>query len=297
VNLDTGGRISRLALGTVQFGTEYGVANVGGRPSLEAVGSILRYARSAGVTMLDTAVAYGDSEATLGRAGVNDFDVVTKLPAVPEGCADIAGWVTQQLAGSLHRLHLPRVHAVLLHRPDQLLSPMGETLYSALQMLKAEGVAGKIGASIYAPAELSHMLGHYDLDIVQCPFNPVDRRLVTSGWLAEMKRKRIEVHARSMFLQGVLLMTKKDRSLRFSRWDALWERWHGWLGDNGVTALQACLAFGLSHVQIDKVVLGVDNLDQLHAILDSSGSDFALPPPDLASEDPDLINPSRWAPK
>ena len=105
----------RLALGTVQFGLEYGVANQAGRVQLEDVRHILQEAAAQGVDTLDTAIAYGDSESTLGQAGAAGWRVVTKLPALPEGCADVAGGAAgcvchRPVSG---RDANPRTHAVL----------------------------------------------------------------------------------------------------------------------------------------------------------------------------------------
>lgn len=284
----------KLALGTVQFGVPYGVANTQGMPDRQAVTRMLACAETAGIDLLDTAAAYGDSEATLGSIGVRNWRVVTKLSAVPDDCADVAGWVRASLACSLERLGLSKVYGLLLHRPAQLLGQHGPAIAQAMQSMRDEGLVQKIGVSVYGPAELDSISGKMPLDLVQAPFNLLDRSLQMSGWLERLKEGGCEVHTRSAFLQGLLLMDKATRPQRFERWDALWQCWHAWLRDSQQTPQAAALGFVLAQPGIDRVVVGVDSVDHLQQLLAASRQPFIAPPPSLASDDPELVNPSMW---
>jgi aryl-alcohol dehydrogenase-like predicted oxidoreductase len=286
---------SRLALGTVQFGLPYGIANRGGQVSRAEAAAILDFAWGSGLDTLDTAIDYGESEQRLGEMGVGRWKVVSKLPAMPQDRTEVADWVRASVAGSLQRLRTPRLYGLLLHRPQQLLGPRGDALYRALVACKEEQRVGKIGVSIYGPEELDALWPRYKIDIVQAPFNILDRRLASSGWLTRLRDAEIEIHVRSIFLQGLLLMSAPDRPGRFSRWEPLWGQWHRWLAEQALTAVQACTAFALSRPGIDRVVVGVESLAQLQAILRAADAPAAEPPASLASEDPDLINPSRWS--
>lgn len=285
----------RLALGTVQFGLDYGVANAAGRVRLEEVKSILREAAAHGVDTLDTAIAYGDSEQVLGQAGVAGWHAVTKLPALPEACGDVAAWVGTQIQGSLDRLGVGQLHGVLLHRPDQLLGPQGKSLREALQDLKARGLARGIGVSIYAPDELERLAGVMPLDLVQAPLNLLDRRLVASGWARRLREQGTQLHARSAFLQGLLLMAPDQRPGKFARWPGIWAEWSRWLAETGLTPLQACLAYVMGVEGVDKVVVGVDSLQQLRQILKASDARLPGLPSWPQAVDADLINPARWS--
>jgi len=281
----------KLALGTAQFGLPYGIANNAGKVSQSEVAKILTRARESGIDLLDTAIAYGDSETSLGAVGVDGFKVVTKLPA--EIDSDIDMWVAQHLNASLRRLGVDAVYGLLLHRSEQLLGPHGWTLANALLKLKAEGLVSKIGVSIYAPEELDAVTRICAIDMVQAPFNLFDQRLMTSGWLTRLHDAGIEVHVRSAFLQGLLLMPRHHVPEKFLPWSALFDRWHLWLADGHSTAVQACLAF-VSHPMIDRVVVGIDSLVQLNEILHASATTPAVELPDLACNDTNLINPSKW---
>jgi hypothetical protein len=123
----------------------------------------------------------------------------------------------------------------------------------------------------------------------------MDHRIVTSGWLARLGDAGVSVHARSAFLQGLLLMLRDQRPNWASRWDSLWNCWHNWLDEQGISALEACLGFTLANRQFERVIVGVDSLPQLEEILAATGRATAIPPETLATEDLDLINPSRWS--
>lgn len=286
--------VPRLALGTVQFGLRYGIANQAGQVNRDDAAAILNHAWANHLDTLDTAIAYGESEQRLGEIGVEQWRVVSKLPALPLDCADVAKWVRESVHGSLSRLAIPRLHGLLLHRSQELLGAHGTEIYRALVVLRGEGKIGKIGVSIYDPEELDALGPRFQLDLVQAPFNVIDRRLAASGWLARLHQAGTEVHTRSAFLQGLLLMEPGRRPAAFSRWQPLWQHWHGWLHEQSMPALQACLGFVLAHAAIERVVVGVDSIEQLKEILTSAAAPAAVPPAALMSLDPDLINPSRW---
>lgn len=284
----------KLALGTVQFGLNYGVANTAGRVNTEMADAILRKAQLSGMDTLDTAIAYGDSESILGGLGVQGWSVVSKLPAVPEGCPDVVHWVKSQLQESLKRLGLQRMHGLLLHRPRQLLESVGDDLYAALQSLKTEGSVAKVGVSVYGPAELDALWSKYKLDLVQAPLNIVDRSLIDSGWASRLKDSGVEVHTRSVFLQGLLLIPADKRPAQFNRWSDFWEEWDRWLLATGLTPVQACLRYANSLDAIDRVVVGVDTVAQLNEVVAAADGVLDRLPAFKPLQDDRLINPTNW---
>ena len=283
----------KLALGTVQFGMRYGIANRRGQLDLAEARKVLERAAAAGIDTLDTAMTYGTSEATLGSLGVEQWRVISKLPALPDPCPDVEGWVRSALESCLERLRLGRLGALLLHAPADLAGPKGAALYAALLAMKRDGLVERIGISIYDPRELAALDG-LRFDVVQAPFNPIDRRLAASGWLYTLRRAGVEIHVRSIFLQGLLLMRADDRPASFARWQPVWNLWHGWLAKNGLSALEACLGYVAGYPQIDRVVVGVDGLAQLDDILNARIAPLSELPLALSVDDLDLINPSRW---
>ncbi len=285
----------RLALGTVQFGLLYGVANKSGQVSQTEAKSMLRIASENGIDTIDTAIAYGESEKCLGEVGVENFKLVTKLPAMPNGCLDINSWINEQVSSSLARLGVSQIYALLLHKSEDLLEPNGRELYRALDSLKEKGLVKKIGLSIYSPNELELLKNYFSFDLVQAPFNLIDQRLLHSGWMQKLKDNGVEIHTRSAFLQGLLLMKEIDIPPKFSPWKHLWKKWHNWLAENNISALQCSLAFPLSFPEIARVVVGADSHQQLKEIINATSNLLHTDLPNLLSADENLINPVNWS--
>jgi aryl-alcohol dehydrogenase-like predicted oxidoreductase len=153
----------------------------------------------------------------------------------------------------------------------------------------------KIGVSIYAPSELDMLVPQYQFDIVQAPFNLIDRRIFLSGWLQRLKQDGVEIHTRSAFLQGLLLMLRSEIPSKFATWSELWDIWHNWLAQNSVTAIQASLGYPLSFSEIDRVIVGADSVSQLEEIFSAVAGLTPVDFPDLHCDEESLINPSKWA--
>lgn len=287
--------VTRLALGTAQFGLNYGIANERGRVSTDQVSEILKAASSAGIDTLDTAIAYGDSEQRLGDVGISCWKVVSKLPEMPLDTVNVYPWVKQSVCTSLERLQVSQLYGLLLHRPGQLLGSQGDALYHSLSLMKEQGLVKKIGVSIYSPSELNLLYSKkFSFDLVQSPLNVLDRSLEKSGWLHKLRDLGVEIHTRSVFLQGLLLMNPSKRPTYFKRWQPLWDHWDQWLTDAKLTPLQACLSYVRSLPEVSRIVVGVDSLSQLEEILDSPISNLEIPDSIIASNDPELIYPFHW---
>lgn len=283
----------KLALGTAQFGLAYGIANPQPQISYTESKAIIDYGYSHGMTVLDTAVDYGESEARLGQIGVQSWKVISKLPAVPE-CENISDWVAESVGHSLERLKLKSLYGLLLHRPAQLLGEEGPKIYAALQRLKAEGLVEKIGVSVYEPSELEGVFSRGEFDIVQSPLSVLDRRLISSGWLGRLADRGVEVHARSVFLQGLLLMSAAQRPRKFDRWSGLWDCYHDWVAASGMLPLEACLGYVMSIPEIQQVVVGVNGMSHIQEILEAEGRPAPTWSSSLSTDDAELLNPLAW---
>lgn len=287
---------AKIALGTVQFGLDYGIANKNGQVPFSECTDILRYCKKVGIDTLDTAVTYGQSEELLGRIGVTDYSVVTKLPSVPTDCQDVKSWVYFNVTNSLQRLNVKSIYGILLHHPDDLFGEHGADLIEALHDVKRKGIVHKIGISIYDPIQLDPIMSLTQFDIVQAPVNLVDRRLETSGWLLKLKNDGVEVHSRSTFLQGLLLLANDELPKEFYWWSSIWNRWHEFLKDANISAIAACLAYPISLPQIDRIVVGVDSAQHLKMLVAAcQGKSKVFDTTFMISDDKRLINPSNWS--
>jgi aryl-alcohol dehydrogenase-like predicted oxidoreductase len=284
-----------LALGSANFGLDYGVANNSGRISECALSDILSFAQGAGVKVIDTAQAYGDSESRIGAiCDDSQFNFVTKI-GVEFKNQSLDYNVINSVKKSCRRLNQSRLHAVMLHRPEVLLGDRGRKFIRDLNMLKEEGVVSKVGVSIYSPEILTAISGLVKLDIVQVPFNVFDQQILSSGWSEKLKSAGVEIHTRSVFLQGLLLMQQPSLPEYFIKnWPAHFDAWYKFLSHNRSYALQVALKFALHQDWIDKIVVGVDNVLQLKELVKIEKSSEQIDFPQLACDDPNLINPSNW---
>jgi aryl-alcohol dehydrogenase-like predicted oxidoreductase len=293
----------KLALGTAQFGYCYGVSNRDGQTPIEEVHSILRCAASLGIRVLDTAPCYGESEAVLGSLlePGHQFQIVTKILIArgKSGChsgSGDAGLVAASFAESLKRLRVPRVHALLVHNPSELLSENGPDLFKELQLLKVGGLVGKVGVSVYSAVEIDRILASYPIDIVQLPINIFDQRLLHSGHLRQLKRAGVEIYARSIFLQGLLLMSPEALPPEMSQIREHLANYRRAIAANGISPLAAALHFSISLPDVDVVLCGVNTLRQLQEI--QRGIESPAPAMDwsqFALTQDSMLNPSRWS--
>ncbi|MDC0863388.1 aldo/keto reductase [Candidatus Pelagibacter sp.] len=287
--------MTKIALGTVQFGQSYGITNKLGKVKKSEVFKIIKFAKKKNIDLLDTAITYGDSEKVLGTVGVTDFNVVTKLPDCPVNSLNLISWVKNHINKSLKRLGLKNIYGLLIHRSENLRGVSGIKIKDILYQLKSEGLIKKIGVSIYNPDELEELTKKIKLDLVQAPINLIDQRLESSGWLSRLHDEGVEIHSRSTFLQGLLLLSRNNIPNKFERWANIWDRWEYEKKKNKKSPLEICLSYPLSLKKVDRVIVGVDSLKHLHSILIASKNidkikDYKI----IKSIDPLLLNPFNW---
>ena len=177
--------MSKLALGTAQFGLDYGIANESGKIKILDAKNILEFARVSKIDLIDTAIGYGDSEKVIGEIGAQEFKIVSKLPPFTENLLDIDLWLKNNVQSSLKRLGVKFLYGLLLHRPGDLRGDMGKKLIKALKKIQSQGLIKKIGLSIYDPRELDEFINLIEPDIIQAPLNIIDRRLeLAVGYLS-----------------------------------------------------------------------------------------------------------------
>ena len=285
-----------LAIGSAQFGSDYGIANKTGQVSIKEIALILDRAKEFGIDTIDTAISYGNSEKSLGRVGIKNWKVVTKIPEIPSNIdsADINFWLEEKITESLKRLNIENLYAVLLHRPDQLNDEKYKDVWCTLQNRQKAGDIQKIGYSIYDSNQLKGIFKKFEPSLIQVPFNLIDQRIKKSGFLKKFNEMNIEVHSRSCFLQGLLLLKKELIPSKFKKWDNFWNEYHTWLNRNNITPLEACLKYSVREKLISKVVIGVDSYTHIDEILSTLKNNSNINYQDFYMDDSDLINPVNW---
>lgn len=284
----------KLAIGTAQFGMSYGVSNKYGQVSPDSAKEIINIAKKLGVDTVDTAIAYGNSESTLGYCDTKGVRIVTKIPKLPGNLHDPKEWVRQQVKESLARCRKNNLYAVLMHSVDDLRTKDGTIIYDILKKLQYEGLIEKTGVSVYSPEQLEGVIDQFKIDLVQIPLNPLDQRFESSGMLTQLNLRGIEIHVRSVFLQGLLLMPSATLPKYFSKWSLQLEEWRLWAVSNNLSPLQACIGHALSFDKIGRIVIGIENTNQLREITSAFSGRKIRTPPCFSTEDVGLINPSLW---
>jgi aryl-alcohol dehydrogenase-like predicted oxidoreductase len=286
-----------FGLGTAQFGLAYGISNDRGQVPRSEVESILEAAANSGCNILDTAAVYGDSEQVLGDCySTPRFRVVTKTAQFRTSVigAEAAATLRATFENSLSRLRLERVHGLLIHYADDLLASGGDRLWREMERLRAEGSVSRIGASLYDGAQLDRLLERFPFGIVQVPLNVLDQRLVRSGRLADLRQRGIEVHVRSPFLQGILLMAPADLPAWFAPIRPLVEGFQAAARSRGLTPLEAAIAFVRNQPDVDVMVMGFTGRDQFADCLTAYRRQVAFDATKFSSDDPRFLNPMNW---
>ncbi|MBB4842406.1 aryl-alcohol dehydrogenase-like predicted oxidoreductase [Paucibacter oligotrophus] len=281
-----------LALGTVQFGLAYGIAGSGQAVPDQQVRQILATAKQHGVRTLDTASAYGDIEQRLADlCGDHDFNAISKIAPVPAELdgATAAAWVLKQAQQSRQRLG-GRLKGLMLHRADDLLDARTDRIWPALERWAA-AEAVELGVSCYNPATCLHIRERLPIQLAQLPGNAFDQRLPQA---LPSALPDLQVHLRSAFLQGLLLINESVAAQRLPAAAPALRRWHDWCTQRDLTPLVAALSVVKSFDAVATVLVGVDSVTQLEQIVTAWAQARAIKAPELVEQSLAVIDPRSW---
>jgi aryl-alcohol dehydrogenase-like predicted oxidoreductase len=286
---------SRIALGTAQFGLDYGVTNRAGKVPEEVARAVLARARVLGIEWLDTAAAYGTAETVLGRLAspASGFRICTKVVSAADA-GDPIGGAQRQFEASLARLGRSGVDVLMIHDAQQLLGADGTALYRWLAAQKGAGRARAIGASVYDGAQALALTERFRLDWIQLPLSVLDQRALVDGTLARLKSHGVSVQARSALLQGLLLADPQHLPAAFAAAGVPLARVHAAAAASAVSALGLALGFVANVAEVDQIVLGVESPAQLDECVRALGTPAAAGWRELACDDPAVVDPRRW---
>lgn len=291
----------QICLGTAQFGLPYGITNAAGQVAESEVCALLAEAATAGMSLLDTAQAYGDAESVLGRTlpSGHGFQLISKLPAQSKDAFTVNDRVVwnQDFERSLSRLKASHLDALLLHSAADLRKPGGVYLLEWLIGLRERGSVRRLGVSIYGPDDLNDLPSDL-LDIVQLPLSLYDQRLLVDGTITRLQEQGCAIHARSLYLQGLILVP----SVRWPDWVEPAVRNHHYkleqlAADRDCNLLECALGFARSQVDLEAVIFGLCSCLELQELLQAWTSispwqtgewkEWALP-------NSSIIDPRQW---
>lgn len=294
----------KYCLGTVQFGLDYGIQS-NGKPLRDNVFEMLNFAIDSGISVMDTAAAYGDSEKILGdyiRANpekAEKIEIVSKLTPNAFDNADKSEWgviAVKNAEESRSRLGIKKFAAYLFHNAAYIFD---NDAVGALETVRKKGIADRIGVSIYNPEEAMKALEYPSITAIQIPYNVFDQRLDSKGFFEKAKAQDVLVFARSSLLQGLAVMNPDSLPSKVSFAEEYLRKFIAICSDYGVPPLNAAVGYVGCKNEIDYVVFGVDNISQLKEYISIRNTEL---PQSMVKRirktftgvEEQLVNPALW---
>ena len=285
---------SEIILGSANFNQIYGITK--NFINKKEIKRSFNLALKNNIRIIDTSPLYSKSEKIIGLLNNDKFKIISKIPKIPRNIKkkNIKKWVKLKVSNSLKNLKIKKFECLLLHNVDSLLSKNGNEIYKNIKNMKRIGLTNKIGISIYDFNILDKILKKFKFDLIQAPFNILDQRLVTTGWLKKLKKRKIKVYVRSIFLQGILLLKHNQLPEKLKKLNKNLIIWENWLKKNKFKPLQVCISFVLNQRQLDGIVVGYNNKNQLNQILKQKKMKSSFSIPNLNIRNRKLIDPRKW---
>jgi aryl-alcohol dehydrogenase-like predicted oxidoreductase len=284
---------SKLILGTVQFGLNYGINNTQGKPQKKTVFEILSSAYENGIRFLDTAELYGDAHDLIGEFHklnpTNKFEIITKFPH------DFEESLESKINTYLDQLNVETLSAILFHTFDSYLKHKHQL--SDIIGLKSRKFKN-LGVSVYTNEQINDVIDDNNIDIIQIPFNLLDNLNIKGKLLQKAKSRNKVIHTRSAFLQGLFFMEKDNlNSIRIKLENEL-DVINSISTKSSICIGSIALNYCLLQPTIDGVLIGVDSLEQLNENIlfsnQSIPSEYVDEINSIIVENVELLNPSSW---
>lgn len=282
---------NKIGIGTANFGSYYGANNK--KISRIKAKEIIEILKKNRINLIDTSSEYSGSEEILGNLGISKFNIVTKIRIPDNFVIDDMHKIEKIFFLSLKKLKVKRVYALLIQNCDELLKKNGKYFYNFFLKLKEAGLIKKLGFSVYSTSTLNRLNKKFKFNIIQIPLNILDQRFLKKDLLKKLKKKKIEIHSRSSFLQGWLLMKNNQMSKNYKNFK-IFSKVDNFIKDNNYDKLSYLLNFSQNIKEIDYVILGIDNPKQLKKIIFSSKDNKFKFKKFSVNADTKLIDPRLW---
>ncbi|MCH2234036.1 MAG: aldo/keto reductase [Crocinitomicaceae bacterium] len=288
--------VSKLMLGTVQFGLDYGINNHAGKVRVDEVASILKFAKENKLSYLDSAEAYGNAHEVIGKTISNDqnFNIVSKYSASVVSLPDT---MDERIEVILKDLNSTSLYGYLFHSYSQFRT-IEKGKLKELEKQKEEGKIKKIGVSVYTNEELEELIHNAFVELVQIPFNMLDNASKRKEIMEKAKTNGIEIHTRSTFLQGLFFMNLDDLTGNLKGLRPYLELLNNLASEQELSMNELALQYALSKPYIDRVLIGVDSLDQLKSNIRAANSNIDKglleKIDDIRVQEVELLNPANW---
>ena len=279
---------NKIIIGTTQFGLPYGISNTKGITNKSSINKILNLSRKKKIRNLYTSNYYGKANKVLGKNNLKKFNIILKFKENDF----LKKNIINEIKKSSKVLRM-KISVVIVDKFESIPKEKAKKIYKHLQDLKRKKLINKFGFSIYSFKNLKKICTKFKPDIIQCPYNIIDRRIEKNNYPNFFQKKKIEVHIRSIFLQGLLLMDFKKIPKKFYPWKKFFFIWHNWIKKENITAVNACYSFVSKSKFISKILIGVNNFSQFEEIINIKVKK-KLRFPKISSQSENLINPNNW---
>lgn len=296
---------NRLCLGTVQFGLDYGINNKRGKPTKANVFEMLDIAIDRGIRVFDTAVAYGNAEELLGeyiisRGYKNKMNIISKLRPnlIDESCKDPQYIVEEEIKKSMIRMNIDVLDGYLLHTPTNFYN---QGIMEGLSRSKEKGLVKNIGVSIYEYNHAMDVVKSGIVDYIQVPYSIFDQRMENGDFFEQVRKNNVKVFARSAFLQGLITMNSNEIPEYLNHAKRYLKMYDEIIKKYGITRIEGAINFVYNNPNVDFLVFGVDNKQQLMQDIDivkkiSIKDEFIQDIKEILSNvEKSIIFPSLWA--
>lgn len=282
----------KIIIGTANFVKGYGINNSKGL-NLEQINNLNKFTSKNFIKEIDTAFSYKGVEKLIGKSKFKNYKIYTKIPEIKLSQFH-KKFVSRIVNKSLQRLGKRKLYGVFFHGAKNLMSIKGDKFYKDLLIFKKRRIIKKIGVSVYSPTELKSVIKKYKFDMVQIPINIFDRRFLKKNFLKKIKDKSIEIHARSVFMQGILLQNNNNRNNFFKNWKKLFLKWDNWNNNCQSKKVETCLNFFKNLKYIDKLVVGVSSIQEIQEIINVLKNNKKSFPRKIFSYSKKLLEPRLW---
>jgi len=276
-----------FVIGSANFTQKYGADPI--KIKIKEIKKIIDLSKRNSIYKIDTADSYFKSNILFKNID-KKFQFITKM--VPDERWESLNYCRLKLNNHFKNFNGNKVETLLFHDSQILLKKNGSKIFKNIETFKKKYFE-KIGLSIYDTKNLNYIISNYNIDIIQCPYNILDKRIVNSGWIKKLKDKGIETHVRSIFLQGLLVNKQVYKKKYFNKWKKKISDWFLWLENNNISPLDYCLS-DLLNYDFDQIVIGVNNYANLKEIINFKVIKKKYKFLNLKKNDLNLIDPRNW---
>ena len=279
---------NKVIIGVTQFGLNYGLLNQYNPNKKKKLKQVINFSKKKGINSIYTSKYYGNANKFLATENLKNFTIYIKFKS-------------QDLLKNFFLRELDKIKKklkkndliLMLDRFENLTNRERLKIYNILIDLKKDKKINRFGYSIYSFKNLKKICYRFKPHILQCPYNVIDRRLEEKNLLQFSKINKIEIHVRSIFLQGLLILHYSKHPRKFTKWKKIFKKFDNQIQHYKISNLEGCLNFIEKNKYIKKILLGVDNIDQLKEIC-SFKYNGKIKFPKIYIKDERLINPSKW---